>query len=85
MADSHLTASPSPKFPQPRSGDTIVNLFHQVDSLMLRTQLGYCDYQGRESQKGACDAFVCDRRATVHEIDGEHEYCVEHFWAVQRG
>ena len=76
MAVTHLTALSSPEFPQVFDR-CLDQLFQRVERILAASYLSICDF---EDQFGDCREV-----ATVHHLASEHEFCLRHFQAVNRG
>ena len=76
MAAQHLTALSSPEFPQVFDR-CLDQLFQRVERILAASYLSTCDF---EDQYGDCREV-----ATVHHLASEHEFCLRHFQAVNRG
>ena len=76
MAVTHLTALSSPEFPQVFDR-CLDQLFQRVERILAASYLSICDF---EDQYGDCREV-----ATVHHLASEHEFCLRHFQAVNRG
>jgi hypothetical protein len=76
MAAQHLTALSSPEFPQVFDR-CLDQLFQRVERILAASYLSTCAF---EDQFGDCREV-----ATVHHLASEHEFCLRHFQAVNRG
>ena len=76
MAVTHLTALSSPEFPQVFDR-CLDQLFQRVERILAASYLSTCAF---EDQFGDCREV-----ATVHHLASEHEFCLRHFQAVNRG
>ena len=55
-------------------------LFTQAFEAAEHQALGRCEWESRESYRGACDGgFQCCHTATVYDLADENEYCLAHF------
>ncbi len=84
MAAHDLTVLRSPDFPQVLR-DAIDRAVTRVCQAQDESYLSCCSYESPESRYGACDAVPCIRKATVHHLESEQEFCLDHFQEVSRG
>jgi hypothetical protein len=56
-----------------------------VTRISAKPQLGICCYETPESRWGACDGEPCRSLAVVHDLGTDLEFCVRHFFEVNRG
>lgn len=75
MAQTTLAVLSHPHFPQ---------VFTRAIEHEVTRGLATCCYETPESRGGACDAVPCKQSATVHHLESEQQYCLDHFRKVNQ-